>query len=62
MIYAVLNNTNTVVNVIELNEGANWQPPIDHTVEPLTQGGIDWTFSDGTFVAPNTDEPSEDYD
>lgn len=60
MIYALINqDDNQVVNVIELEEGSDWAPPAGHFVEPLTTGGIGWTYSDGSFINPNTQETND---
>jgi hypothetical protein len=52
MNYAIIDSTGLVVNVIEWDGIKPWQPPVDHTAIPLTDGGIGWTFVDGQFVPP----------
>ncbi len=52
MSYAIIDNANKVVNVIEWDGSAEWQPPQDHRAVLLTQGGIGWSYIDGQFVPP----------
>lgn len=52
MQYALLDSTNTVVNVIEWDGVSPWTPPAAHIAIPLINGGIGWTFADGQFIPP----------
>jgi hypothetical protein len=52
MSYAIIDNANKVVNVIEWDGSAEWQPPHDHQAVPLIQGGIGWSYIDGQFAPP----------
>lgn len=57
MQYALLDNTNTVINVVEWDGESDWTPPAEHIAIPLLEGGIGWTFADGQFIPPP--EPAE---
>lgn len=57
MQYALLDSTNTVVNVIEWDGESDWMPPAAHIAIPLIDGGIGWTFADGQFIPPPQPEP-----
>jgi hypothetical protein len=59
MQYAILDSTKTVVNVIEWDGESDWTPPAEHIAVPLLEGGIGWTFTDGSFVAPEMPEAVE---
>jgi hypothetical protein len=59
MQYAILDSTKTVVNVIEWDGESDWTPPAEHIALPLLDGGIGWTFVDGSFVAPEIPEAVE---
>ena len=37
MRYSLKDQTGTIVNIIELEAGANWEPPAGHTAEPATE-------------------------
>ena len=52
MQYALLDSTNTVVNVVEWDGITQWTPPAGHIAIPLIDGGIGWTFADGQFIPP----------
>ena len=49
--------TGKVVNVIELEPGADWQPPEDHQVEAGTTAGIGDTWDGQKFIRPPEPEP-----
>jgi len=57
MNYAVINSEGLVVNTIEWDGIAPWTPPDGYTVEPLLEGGIGWTFSEGEFLPPPVEPP-----
>ena len=59
MQYAILDSTKTVVNVIEWDGESDWTPPAEHIALPLLDGGIGWTFVDGSFVAPEIPDAVE---
>lgn len=52
MQYAIIDNTGTVINTIEWDGTTDWEPRPDHIAIPLLEGGIGWTFADGTFHPP----------
>jgi hypothetical protein len=56
MNYALLDESNTVVNVIDWDGESNWTPPAGHIALPLFEGGIGWTFADGQYVPPSVHE------
>lgn len=52
MDYAIVDETGLVVNVTVWDGISPWEPPAGHAAVPLTEGGIGWTFVDGTFLPP----------
>lgn len=52
MRYALIDSSNTVVNIIEWDERASWSPPSGCSAVPLIEGGIGWSFVDGQFIPP----------
>ena len=57
MIYAIIENeTNLVINVVKLEEGANWTPPNNNYLVDITnlEVGINWTYNPQTseWTAP----------
>jgi hypothetical protein len=56
MDYAVISKNNIVVNVICWDGVTSWEPPTEHIVVPLLEGGIGWSYVDGAFIAPSTSE------
>ena len=59
MIYAVINSEGLVINAVEWDGSVGWQPPSDCTIQPMTEGGIGWTYADGAFVPPAPPTPIE---
>jgi hypothetical protein len=53
MTYAIINSENLVVNVIEWDGESDWQPPENHQVVLLTEGGMGWSYINGVFVPPS---------
>ena len=59
MNYAVIDQSNTVVNTVVLEEGSTWLPPENHTIVPLKGfAGIGWTWDGSNFIAPPKKEPT----
>lgn len=54
MYLAIINElTNLVVNVVQLVEdGQDWEPPVDHISVETTEGAIGDTYTNGTFIKP----------
>lgn len=52
--YAVINQTNEVVNVIVWDGGSGWRPPASHIAVATNVAGIGWTFdrASGAFAPP----------
>lgn len=56
MIYAIISQSQ-VVNIVEWDGTASWQPPEGCQAVPLTEGGIGWSYINGQFVPPPEPEP-----
>jgi hypothetical protein len=55
MAYVLLDNTNTVVNVIVYDGVSTYIPPTGQTLKAAPDGtGIGWTFDGTTFHAPGS--------
>lgn len=52
MQYAIIDGTGLVVNAIEWDGVTSWTPPAGHIAIPLIEGGIGWTYANGTFTPP----------
>lgn len=51
--------TKVVVNVVELEDGANWTPPNGLELAPQHDGGIGDTWDGSQFVKPVVEMPQE---
>ena len=56
--YAIIDSSGNVVNVVDLEEGAEWSPPEGHTSVQSDIASIGWTYVNGTFTAPQTPTPN----
>lgn len=53
MNYAIIDATNTVINVIIWDGMPPWQSPANTTTAQLADGaGIGWSYVDGEFIPP----------
>lgn len=50
--YAIINEDNKVINVIELEQGADWMPPAHHQVVKSDVAGPGDTYQNGRFIQP----------
>jgi hypothetical protein len=58
--YAIIDSTNTVINVVVWDGKPPWTPPDGCIAVAIAKGssaGIGWTYIDGEFVAPPQPEP-----
>jgi hypothetical protein len=58
--YAIIDSTNTVINVVVWDGKPPWTPPDDCIAVAIPDGsntGIGWTYVDGEFIAPPQPEP-----
>jgi hypothetical protein len=57
MDYAIVNQNKEVENVVVLEEGSNWTPPVGFLLVPLSgSAGIGWTWDGTKFIAPPKEE------
>lgn len=56
---ALVSSTDDVVNVIEIEEGANWSPPPDHTVVDIVEENVSPgdRYVDGVFIPAEPPPP-----
>ena len=45
--------TGRVVNIADVEDGANWNPPADHIAVAHEQAAIGMVYKDGEFSAPD---------
>lgn len=60
--YAIIDSTNTVINVVVWDGKPPWAPPQDCIAVEIPEGssaGIGWTYANGEFIAPPQPEPPE---
>lgn len=53
--FAVIDSTGTVTNVVVWDGRTQWQPPDGTTAVAIPEGsgaGIGWTYQNGTFTPP----------
>jgi len=53
--YAIIDSTNTVINIVVWDGLPPWTPPQDCIAIAIpkdSSGGIGWTYLDGEFIAP----------
>jgi len=53
--YAIIDATNTVINVVAWDGLPPWTPPQDCIAVVIPDGsnaGIGWTYANGEFIAP----------
>lgn len=58
--YAIINSTNTVINVVVWDGKPPWTPPsgcIAVAIPKSSSAGIGWTYANGEFIAPLQHEP-----
>ena len=58
--YAIIDVTNTVINVVVWDGKPPWTPPNGCIAVAIPKGsstGIGWTYVDGEFIAPPQPEP-----
>ena len=58
--YAIIDSTNTVINVVVWDGESPWTPSQDCIVVAIPEdssAGIGWTYVDGEFIAPPRPEP-----
>ena len=52
MNYAIIDSTGLVINTVVWDGETPWSPPAGQTAVPFTEGGIGWTYANGTFTPP----------
>jgi hypothetical protein len=58
--YAIIDATNTVINVVVWDGKPPWAPPQDCIAVAIpkdSSAGIGWTYANGEFIAPPQPEP-----
>jgi len=60
--YAIIDSTNTVINVVVWDGKPPWTPPDGCIAVAIPKGssaGIDWSYNNGEFSAPPQPDPPE---
>lgn len=55
---AVIDANGNIVNIVDVEIGAEWSPPEGHTLVQSDTACIGWTYANGSFVAPALPAPT----